>query len=386
MTTEAKMRTSRIELTLSSDYVPDWGIAEAIRELIQNAKDEEIIDPNHKMEINYEEESERATIASYGTHLSRESLLFGATTKAEGTGGTLGHFGEGYKLAMLVLIREGYNVKIYNNNEVWTPTIVQSRKFGGVPVLTFIINYRIKNSFRDASKDSVIIAIDKIPEQAWHYEVAPVSLEILSTYCEAPEVLHEYRDSQILLECPGSLYVGDLLVSNDSGFKYGYNLSPREVKLERDRNLFNQTDVELQTSMLWSTVADEEMHRAVELVMDNSVDTNYITGSASTVGNYNSLCDAAYAWFSDTYGDSAAAINTYTAKRRVPKGRRVVTLNYQMVELVQSSQYYKEVFLLPDAPLIEIKEKFESIADEYSMPPFIVDEFNAMCDRIEASL
>lgn len=40
---------SKYELTISTNYVPDWTYIEAFRELFQNAIDNEITNPDNKM-------------------------------------------------------------------------------------------------------------------------------------------------------------------------------------------------------------------------------------------------------------------------------------------------------------------------------------------------
>ncbi len=43
----------KYELSISADYVPEWGTTEAIREFFQNSIDEETRDPGNKMFFDY---------------------------------------------------------------------------------------------------------------------------------------------------------------------------------------------------------------------------------------------------------------------------------------------------------------------------------------------
>jgi hypothetical protein len=54
--------------------------------------------------------------------------LLGTTSKA-GNKDAIGSFGEGYKIAMLVLTREEYIVEIDNGEKRWTPEFEYSRKY-----------------------------------------------------------------------------------------------------------------------------------------------------------------------------------------------------------------------------------------------------------------
>lgn len=41
------------ELTLTPNYVSDWNFNDALRELIQNGTDQEVLDPDNEFQINY---------------------------------------------------------------------------------------------------------------------------------------------------------------------------------------------------------------------------------------------------------------------------------------------------------------------------------------------
>ena len=47
-------------------------------------------------------------------------MVLGSTSKA-GRADDVGSFGEGYKIALLVLTRNGYDVKVLNGNKQWVP-------------------------------------------------------------------------------------------------------------------------------------------------------------------------------------------------------------------------------------------------------------------------
>jgi hypothetical protein len=89
-----------MELTypLSSGYVADWTVERAMAELVANALDE---DPRATM--GWDGEHGVAVIADRGPGWPEEALVLGWSTKNDGQ---IGQFGEGAKLAMLVLCRE----------------------------------------------------------------------------------------------------------------------------------------------------------------------------------------------------------------------------------------------------------------------------------------
>ena len=96
------------ELSLVKTYVSRWGMAEAVRELIQNALDSE-----SPFIYEFEREADglwALRLTSEFTVLTPQTLLLGTTSKAEAED-AIGSFGEGYKIAFLVLTRAGYDVE-----------------------------------------------------------------------------------------------------------------------------------------------------------------------------------------------------------------------------------------------------------------------------------
>ena len=90
---------ARHKMSLDANYVSDWTAQDAFRELFQNAIDWG----------NWSHSIKDGTlcIISHNANLSPSTLLLGSSSKKDGT--TIGKWGEGYKLAMLVLVRLGYN-------------------------------------------------------------------------------------------------------------------------------------------------------------------------------------------------------------------------------------------------------------------------------------
>ena len=48
----------KYELSISADYVPEWGVVEATREFFQNSIDEQTRDGSNKMFFNYDSETQ----------------------------------------------------------------------------------------------------------------------------------------------------------------------------------------------------------------------------------------------------------------------------------------------------------------------------------------
>lgn len=112
--------TNSYELTLTPNYVSDWNFNDALRELIQNGTDQEVLDPDNEFQIDYSPKEKVLRLKNRKSVLKINTLLLGRSSKANNED-TVGQFGEGYKIAALVLNRLGKTFTIYNNekNEVW---------------------------------------------------------------------------------------------------------------------------------------------------------------------------------------------------------------------------------------------------------------------------
>lgn len=54
--------TNSYELTLTPNYVSDWNFNDALRELIQNGTDQEVLDPDNEFQIDYSQDEARMEI------------------------------------------------------------------------------------------------------------------------------------------------------------------------------------------------------------------------------------------------------------------------------------------------------------------------------------
>ena len=94
------MEKNVVEYPLSPKYIPSWSVMMALRELIANALDSKN-SPSFTWKDGY------AFIEDEGPGIPKPFWIIG-----EGNHGEIGQFGEGLKLAMLVLARENRNVTV----------------------------------------------------------------------------------------------------------------------------------------------------------------------------------------------------------------------------------------------------------------------------------
>jgi hypothetical protein len=81
-----------IDLNFTLDYCKRWGMREAVREVIQNARDVELQGGSFRVE--HDARRNLLTVTSEGQHVTSRALVFGATDKADDPR-TIGQFGDG---------------------------------------------------------------------------------------------------------------------------------------------------------------------------------------------------------------------------------------------------------------------------------------------------
>ena len=210
------------EIPISPNYVHNWGVQEAVRELLQNAIDADKC--GYKKDVLYNKESNLLTIVSTGITLPVSSLVLGCSTKDENES-LIGKYGEGYKLALVVLLRKGYIINICNGSQTWTPSFKDSEIFQ-----TKILNIDVTEN--DFECNDLVFCIQGVSEQLYN--------SLLNMF---PCIDNNFgktintSNGAILLDArfKGQMFVEGLYIQTDANFKYGYNFNVETVQLDRDR-------------------------------------------------------------------------------------------------------------------------------------------------------
>ena len=119
-----KVETKRIITGISPNYVKNWDVIKGIRELIQN-----YIDTKNEFRCKgyiYHKDG-AAMVKDFGPGLELKHLALGVSEKGLDS---IGKYGEGLKLALLVLARECRKVEIWSNGTIIRPTIERSDLYG----------------------------------------------------------------------------------------------------------------------------------------------------------------------------------------------------------------------------------------------------------------
>ena len=268
----------RFPIPISPSYCAHWGLWEAVREIYQNALDE------GNAAFEYHEDLQRLDISSATGRLTTQSLLLGTTTK-QGDASKRGKFGEGYKIALLVLARLGHKVVIHNNDEIWIARILQNDLFNTAMLTVDTISARVKDGV--------------------HFYIYGVTTENISSIRRniRPDTSHD----QILFDPQeqGRIYVGDLYVSTIPNYRCGYSFRPDVVKLDRDRGMIAGFDLAWQTSKLWTSKG--HCTQLSELMEAESPEVEYVEEHSTS---HPTFSESHHSYFVARHGVTAVPVST----------------------------------------------------------------------------
>ena len=378
---------SKYELTISTNYVPDWTYIEAFRELFQNAIDNEITNPDNKMGfsfIPYDEGSETGigdvVISNKSSSLDASSLLLGSTTKANDVN-TLGKHGEGYKIAFMVLLREGKTVKVcnYGKNETWEARLVKSRRFSGelVPVIT-VHSKQIWEKYKDNNLSIIVGNVSKSEWEAIKNKNLHLQNNVESIECpNIGRVLTSEKEA-------GNIYAQGLFICHSDNIRYGYDFVPSAVQLDRDRKLLRDFDISWNTSKMWRVltgVSDKCCEMAAQLVEDDENDVKYIVSAWSADSNISNLANKLAENFVIRYGvESTPVVSTEDLQDALDCGEKPVIINSTMADVLKISSNNT----VKTHKKKTIKEKFEEFMEkiEGKLDDDELEEFRGLIEQL----
>jgi hypothetical protein len=311
------------ELPIARTYVRHWGMAEAVREIIQNA-----IDSDSPFE--YEFAGSTLTVRSRFATLPTSTLLLGATSKADATD-KIGSFGEGYKIALLVLTRAGYQVRVLNGERVWTPSFQHSRQFDAEVLC-------IEDTAAPAKNEGITFEIAGLSPD----DIAQVRESCLHMQNDLGEVMTTSY-GRILRARPGRLYVGGLFVCKTE-LKFGYDMKPEHLTLERDRQTVSSFDLLWLAKNMWFET--ERWDEIADLIGQEVKDMEYAEHGAPEL-----VKEACYRAFRAKHPGSVVARDQAELDRLVKSGMTQVVIHREYAPLVQSSKSYRaEVVVAVERP------------------------------------
>lgn len=362
----------KYEVSLATTYVKHWTVADAIRELLQNAIDAQTQDPiNHPMSWEYTPPSSAnsansddpgtLTISTRGAYLDTSTLLLGASSKQDDSS-TIGQFGEGYKVASLVLLRNGLQMRILNGmrGEEWTPRMVKSRRYktdvltfftGGAPKrdeLTFEVTGLTQEQF-DSCRH---VYTEFMQAAGLSLQPIPQCTCELGTVCLTPEGQKS------------AVYVGGLFVCHHAPYEYSYNFEPGHLNLDRDRKLASSFDLEWLASKMWLSMCTRQEARDIvlELIQQEAADVKFIHSVyfGASLSIVQELSLEAWENFKKQYGEDAIPVFTQAELERISKsGKYKAILVPQMYrDLLNRTLDWDELDLELEGTTSELLERW----------------------------
>lgn len=255
----------KIDYMMTASYRKEWGVVDAIRELVQNCMD------NSHCESTFEfREDNSLKVTTYGYVLPSEVFALGESQKENSH--SRGGFGEGFKLALLVLTRGGNDPELYSGEDHIAPDFepnaigvdtfcmtftnvgsceraVAERNYTNVQDTTFIINNLTSAEIGELKYKLPILADDPLP---------PV----------------EFGDVNLIPDRPGQIFVGGLYVCEDTGFKYGYDFCPSVVTMGSDRQLADVRGLSWETSKYWANNTVGKEHKVLNMLTEGNQDVS----------------------------------------------------------------------------------------------------------------
>lgn len=213
-----------IHYGFGTDYLPNWGIKEALREIYQNFLDygdytEIFDDSNETVHVIIENKWEPENL---------EFLRIGNSQK----GGQIavGKHGEGLKMAFLIFQREGFHSAITTPKFYVEPTIYEDKEIGGCFGLKYseVASQGFRVEFVCKSEDYFDFKENLITKE-----------DIIFTDPVWGSVVDKPK---------GRIYSGGLFVAEFENMAHAYDIRPDRLPLDRDRSVPRHFDVSYATS------------------------------------------------------------------------------------------------------------------------------------------
>lgn len=260
----------KINYLMTKDYRKEWGVLDAIRELVQNCMD------NSHCKSTFEfTEDNSLIITTHNYVLPQEVFALGESQKESKD--SRGGFGEGFKLAVLVLTREGSEPTLYSGKSAWLTGFEDC----GMNVDTFYMEPHFCGSteggvYRNV-QDTVFVARHLSNE-----EIAELKYKLpMLDGNQLPDV--DKGKTNLIPDRPGEIFVGGLYVCTAPGFEYGYDYCPSVVKLGCDRQIADSFGLAWESSRYWAS----QVSTKADLIL------NMLTEGKSDVQHFNYHVDKA---------------------------------------------------------------------------------------------
>jgi hypothetical protein len=222
------MNNEIIHYGISTGYLKNWGIKEALREVYQNYIDFGEFNENKTELTNNLIE---VSVSSCYTPDNLEFLRIGTSQKTSIE--SVGKHGEGLKMAALIFLREELPFKIITNDMIFNP-ITNKGLIGDTLALS------VKKTPYKSVGFNTVFTID-----------ADLFEEFRGNIIQEEDRIYTHEDhGSIVSKKVGNIYVGGLYVCNVDNFSRAYDFRPSCIPLDRDRAMPREFDVNYHSSKI----------------------------------------------------------------------------------------------------------------------------------------
>lgn len=260
------------DLNLDRDYCPDWTPAMALRELVANA-----IDTGQPWAISIDQETRSICITSEGS-IPLQAIRIGHSVKDSNA---IGRFGEGLKVAALVLLRNNISLMIEQRSSRWHFMFRSADELG--------ISLHMGNEVTDPHGDETVATWINFEDEDFMNDCY---MELQGYLINEDEVENNllFSSDTVRMFTPdsgqGAIYVGGLLIKHCHDLKYAYDFQPSAIELNRDRSHVDMWAV--------STKLTESVERNILNVDSSFLDLIYLLLEADQYKDFWALTESSW--------------------------------------------------------------------------------------------
>lgn len=232
-----------IDYNMTRDYRSHWTVYDAIREMVQNASDA----GDYECTV----DDKTVTVKTKNAFIPLETLMLGESQKSSDS---VGRYGEGYKIGMMILTREGLLPRITSGCNLLSGAFIKNQ----LNVESFNIQVQEVPSL---SKDTVFTC-----------NVGDIDVNELKRRIPAFEKQLDLPGQvNVLQDRPGLIYVNGLFVC-ESKLTHGYNFNPNYIELNTDRNM--ASGVAWQLAQFYGSCSEEWAEHIFLLIENDANDVS----------------------------------------------------------------------------------------------------------------
>jgi len=315
----------KLQYQITADYVRDWSVKDAIRELVANAIDGEVT-TGGKFEAKHDAKKDVLHLINRDTKVDAKALYFGGTSKF-GNDRLIGQYGEGLKIAMLVLARSLVKLIIRNGDEIWQPAIEPDKL--GFDVLTLNIK---KGS--DTNVDFKV-EVHGVNTESWH------TIQDMFLALRKPSKLESTTHGDVIrdAEYVGKVFVKGVYCTHRPNYSTGYNF--RSLDIGRDRRIPSSWDMDYQISRIWEEIATHDSAHMSDLY--KTLRSDGAEGEAFRYSTVPAVAKGLVSAFYEEFGEGAYPVSSVSEASELDHmGRKGVVLSACLATILKKELPAKE--------------------------------------------